>query len=126
MRALITGGARGIGAATVRLFAASGYEVITNYRTSRAQAEALEAETGCVALEADLSREDGRRKLFEEVCARAGTPDVLVNNAGVSLFGPFDAIDAERAREMYETNLFGVTELCRLFVPGMIRRKAAA
>ena len=43
MRALITGGARGIGAATVRLFAASGYEVITNYRTSRAQAEALEA-----------------------------------------------------------------------------------
>ena len=124
MRALITGGARGIGAATVRLFAASGYEVITNYRTSRAQAEALEAETGCVALEADLSREDGRRKLFEEVCARAGTPDVLVNNAGVSLFGPFDAIDAERAREMYETNLFGVTELCRLFVPGMIRRKS--
>lgn len=124
MRALITGGARGIGAATVRLFAASGYEVITNYRTSRAQAEALEAETGCVALEADLSREDGRRKLFEEVCARAGTPDVLVNNAGVSLFGPFDAIDAERAREMYETNLFGVTELCRPFVPGMIRRKS--
>ena len=81
-------------------------------------------QTGCVALEADLSREDGRRKLFEEVCARAGTPDVLVNNAGVSLFGPFDAIDAERAREMYETNLFGVTELCRLFVPGMIRRKS--
>ena len=113
-RVLVTGGSRGIGAAAVRLFAAHGWQVIANYRCSEEQARTLAAETGCSLCRADVSEAEDRKKLLE----------FTVNNAGISLFGLFDTIPAAEVRQMYGVNLTGTVELCRLFLPQMLRRKS--
>ena len=100
-RVLVTGGSRGIGAAAVRLFAADGWQVIANYCGSEEQARALAAETGCLLCRADVSDSDGRSALLAFADEALGGIDVLVNNAGVALFGLFDALgvpDAARAK----------------------------
>ena len=79
---LITGGARGIGAATARLFAANGYNVIINYRTSKEKADALAAEIGGSVIFADVSNPDDVRRMFSGI----DSIDVLINNAGICGF----------------------------------------
>ena len=116
-RVLVTGGSRGIGAAAVRLFAAHGWQVIANYRCSEEQARTLAAETGCSLCRADVSEAEDRKKLLEFTENTFGGIDVLVNNAGISLFGLFDTIPAAEVRQMYGVNLTGTVELCRLFLP---------
>ena len=123
-RVLVTGGSRGIGAAAVRLFAAHGWQVIANYRCSEEQARTLAAETGCSLCRADVSEAEDRKKLLEFTENTFGGIDVLVNNAGISLFGLFDTIPADEVRQMYGVNLTGTVELCRLFLPQMLRRKS--
>ena len=80
---LVTGGAGGIGAATVRAFAAEGARVAIHYRTSGAEAEQLAAETGGVALQADLTDEAAADALVPAAVAALGRLDVCVANAGV-------------------------------------------
>jgi 3-oxoacyl-[acyl-carrier protein] reductase len=90
--ALITGGARGIGAETVRLFCEAGARVVFNYRRARAQAEALTAECGaerCVAVEQELNSPENGRALVEKAVAVFGRLDILVANHGV--WPPVDA-----------------------------------
>ena len=123
-RVLVTGGSRGIGAAAVRLFAAHGWQVIANYRCSEEQARTLAAETGCSLCRADVSEAEDRKKLLEFTENTFGGIDVLVNNAGISLFGLFDTIPAAEVRQMYGVNFTGTVELCRLFLPQMLRRKS--
>jgi 3-oxoacyl-[acyl-carrier protein] reductase len=85
--ALVTGGSRGIGAETVRLFVEAGARVAFNYRKARAQAEALAAECGgpgnCVAIEQELSTPPDGRALVEKAVAALGRLDILVANHGV-------------------------------------------
>jgi len=85
--ALVTGGSRGIGAETVRLFAEAGAQVAFSYRQARAQAEALVAECGgsrrCVAIEQDLSSPSDGCSLVEKAVAAMGRLDILVANHGV-------------------------------------------
>ena len=85
--ALITGGSRGIGAETVRLFAEAGARVAFNYRQARAQAEALAAQCGgpgrCVALEQDLTNPAEGRALVESAVGVFGRLDILVVNHGI-------------------------------------------
>ncbi|HEX2187501.1 MAG TPA: SDR family oxidoreductase [Longimicrobiaceae bacterium] len=85
---LVTGGGRGIGAATARLAARRGYAVCVNYRQAREAAEALvreitDAGGRAVAVAADVSREEEVVRLFREVDDRLGTVTALVNNAGI-------------------------------------------
>jgi 3-oxoacyl-[acyl-carrier protein] reductase len=84
--ALITGGSRGIGAATVRLFAAAGAKVVFSYRNARSQAEALAKECGqenCDAIRSDLNSPDSARELVTEAAKHFGRIDILVANHGV-------------------------------------------
>jgi 3-oxoacyl-[acyl-carrier protein] reductase len=85
--ALITGGSRGIGAATVRLFAEAGARVVFNYRQSRGQAEALAAECGgpgpCIAVEQELSTPADGRALVAAAVDAFGRIDILVANHGI-------------------------------------------
>ena len=85
---VITGGSRGIGAATARLAAERGYRVAVVYRVNRAAADKVlrdiqSAGSNGVAVEADVAAEADVVRLFETVDARLGRVDVLVNNAGI-------------------------------------------
>jgi 3-oxoacyl-[acyl-carrier protein] reductase len=84
--ALVTGGSRGIGAATVRMFVAAGARVFFNYRQARGEAERLVAELGeasCAAMPCDLSGLESARRLVAAAVERFGRLDVLVANHGV-------------------------------------------
>ncbi|ELS9256574.1 SDR family oxidoreductase [Vibrio parahaemolyticus] len=85
---LVTGGGRGIGAATSKLFASKGYAVCINYKSNSAAAEALAYEikkTGaqCITVQADVSNEADVSRLFATIDDELGTLSVLVNNAGI-------------------------------------------
>jgi NAD(P)-dependent dehydrogenase (short-subunit alcohol dehydrogenase family) len=109
---LITGASRGIGAATARLAAASGYTVCVNYRTAGAQAEALVEElrtTGAtaIAVRADVSVEEDVVRMFE-ACDRVGPLTGLVNNAGIlEKQMRVDQLDAARITRILATNVVG-------------------
>jgi 3-oxoacyl-[acyl-carrier protein] reductase len=84
--ALITGGSRGIGAATVRLFAAAGAKVVFSYQKARSQAEALAQECGtahCHAVARNLDSGDSARALVADAVKHFGRLDILVANHGV-------------------------------------------
>lgn len=102
---LITGGSRGIGAATVRLFHEAGARVAFNYRSARPQAEALAAELGknCIAIEQDLSSPEQGRALVAKTVQVFGRIDGLVVNHGV--WPPDDAPIASMREEQWRSTL---------------------
>ncbi|UBV44348.1 SDR family oxidoreductase (plasmid) [Deinococcus taeanensis] len=116
---LVTGGSRGIGAATARTLAGAGAQVIVHYGRNAAEAQALVTELGhdrAVALGADLSRPGAAAPLFREAAAWQGRLDVLVNNAGVApsvtVDDPLDAWTATWAQTL-QVNLVALADLCR-------------
>jgi uncharacterized protein len=72
---------------------------------------------------ADLSRPGAAAELAGAIEARGLTVDVLINNAGLGGIGRFDRIDPGRIGEMLNVNIVTLTELTRLFLPGMIARR---
>lgn len=85
---LVTGGGRGIGAATSRLFASKGYAVCINYKSNSTAAETLAQEINsaggkCIIAQADVSDENDVLRLFERIDHKLGILSVLVNNAGI-------------------------------------------
>ena len=105
---LITGGSRGIGAATARLAAERGYKLCINYVRGREAAEALARETDGIAVAADVSSESDVLRMFQEVDRRLGRLTVLVNNAGiVDLSQRVDEMSAARLARMFAINITG-------------------
>ncbi|WP_201778277.1 SDR family oxidoreductase [Thalassomonas viridans] len=123
--AIITGGGRGIGAATAQLFARKGYAVCINYKSRSAPAEALataiNGEGGrCIAVQADVSEEADVKRLFAAVEQELGTPNVLVNNAGI--LKPqmrLEDMTAERINGILTNNVTGYFLCCREAVKRM-------
>ena len=105
--ALISGGSRGIGAETVRLFSQAGARVAFSYRQAREQAEALVAECGgreqCVAIKQDLSTPGDGRALVAEVVRAFGRLDILVANHGI--WPANDAPIAEMAESQWRQTM---------------------
>jgi 3-oxoacyl-[acyl-carrier protein] reductase len=103
--AVITGGSRGIGAATVKMFVAAGARVLFNYRTNREAAERVVSECGaerCAAVEADLRNIETARALIEQAVQRFGSLDILVANHGI--WPPEDvAVDRMTDRQWHDT-----------------------
>lgn len=125
---LITGGSRGIGAATARLAAQRGYAVCVNYHRDRAAADevvrAIEAGGGrSIAVQADVAVEADVVRLFEACDRLLGTLVALVNNAGV-LETPMrvDAMDADRLARVFATNVVGPFRCAREAVRRMSTR----
>ena len=127
---LITGGTRGIGAATARLAAARGYAVAVNYRANTARAEALVGEIAgaggtAVAIQADVADEAEVVRLFGEVDRRLGVLDALVNNAAiVDRQGRVAEIDTARLNRMFATNVNGAFLCAREAVRRMSTARA--
>jgi 2-hydroxycyclohexanecarboxyl-CoA dehydrogenase len=116
-RALVTGGASGIGAAIVRRFAAEGAEVLVGDIAVDA-AEALAAEVGGRALALDVADHEGTHATI----TAAGTLDVLVNNAGVGdTMGWFTDLTPERWRRTIAVNFEGVLACTHAALPAMQR-----
>jgi 3-oxoacyl-[acyl-carrier protein] reductase len=121
-RALVTGGSRGIGRAIALELSLAGAEVVVGYRDGRDEAEAVAAEAGGRAVQADVASPEEAARLVEE----AGDIDVLVNNAGVTRDGLLARMPDDDWRVVIETNLSSVFYTCRAAARGMMRRRAGA
>ncbi len=118
-KALVTGGSRGIGAATVKAFCKAGYEVYANYLKDDEAAAALKAECGCHIYKADVSELAAVQRMHEDI----GRVDVLVNNAGIALNSLFQYATPEQVQRLYGVNLFGTLNCIRTFSPDMLNGK---
>ncbi|MFI9580840.1 SDR family oxidoreductase [Streptomyces sp. NPDC052236] len=117
---LVTGAASGIGRATALAFAAAGARVVAVDRDAEGAARTAEKARLIGSPEAwaetvDVSDEQAMEKLAEKVATEYGVVDVLVNNAGIGLSGPFLQTTAEDWRKVLDVNLWGVIHGCRLF-----------
>jgi 3-oxoacyl-[acyl-carrier protein] reductase len=128
--ALITGGSRGIGAATVKLFAQAGADVVFNYHRNRDAAEQVEQETRkhstrVEAFKADLGRMADAKKLVDFACERLGRLDILVANAGIwnEQDTPVQKLSEREWDEMIRVNLKSVYAVIHYSVPHMIAQK---
>jgi 3-oxoacyl-[acyl-carrier protein] reductase len=104
--ALITGGSRGIGAETVRLFVEAGARVAFSYRAARGRAEALVNECGgdrCVAIEQELGSPEDGRALVRRAVAALGRLDILVANHGI--WEPGDALIEQMSEAQWRRTL---------------------
>ena len=114
---LVTGGSRGIGAATAMLAAKCGYAVALNYRSDAARAEQVLANVRssgvkAIAVQADISKEDDIMRLFETVESHLGRLTALVNNAGIlEKQMRVESMPADRLQRVLATNVVG-TMLC--------------
>jgi NAD(P)-dependent dehydrogenase (short-subunit alcohol dehydrogenase family) len=120
---IVTGGGRGIGAATARLAAKQGYKVCVNYARDRASAEALAREIGGIAVQADVASESAVLKMFQEVDQKLGKLEVLVNNAGiVDHAARVDELSLARIERMFAVNVTGSILCAREAVKRMSTR----
>ena len=122
--ALITGGSRGIGAATVRLFTAAEAKVVFSYQKARTQAEALAKQCGdavCYPVASNLDRPDAARALIAETVRRFGRLDILVANHGVwpSQDVPIERMTDDQWRSTLSINLDAVFGLVKHTVAQM-------
>jgi 3-oxoacyl-[acyl-carrier protein] reductase len=120
--ALVTGASRGIGRAIALELGRGGAEVLVAYRSGAEEAEAVAAEAGGRAVQADVSNPDEAKRLVEE----AGELAILVNNAGLTRDGLIARMPDDDWRTVIETNLSGVFYTCRAAARGMMRRRSGA
>ncbi|MGH3761429.1 SDR family oxidoreductase [Actinophytocola sp.] len=114
---LVTGGSSGIGQATARLFAERGARV---FATSRGQHP---DEGGVEMLRLDVRSAESVRRCVDEVLARAGQLDVLVNNAGVMQEGFVEETSDADAAAVMDANFFGTVRVTHAVLPGMRERR---
>lgn len=119
---VVTGGSRGIGAAAVRQFCASGNNVFFLYEKEHEAARAVAEETGAKALCADVASEEQVRAAF----AQCGDIDILVCNAGISLWNPINLTTAQQWDRIFDVNVKGIYHCVNAALPGFLRKQAGA
>ena len=117
--ALVTGGSRGIGAEIARELARAGAAVTLSYNSGKDEAEAVAAEIGARAKQADVSDPEQAKALVEA----AGEVEILVNNAGLTRDGLLARMSDDDWRAVVDTNLGGVFHTCRAACRGMMKRR---
>ncbi|MFC5459201.1 SDR family oxidoreductase [Massilia niabensis] len=115
---LITGCSSGYGLETARLFHAKGWNVVATMRTPRP--EILAHADRLRVLPLDVTRSASVQHALE----LAGPIDVLVNNAGIGLFGAFEATPMDTVREVFETNTFGTMAMTQAVLPQFRTRRS--
>ncbi len=128
--ALVTGGARGIGAAIVRQLAAEGISVAFTYSKSTEQAEALAASVSgasgvaCLAIRADVRKMEEVAAAVDQIKAAHDRIDILVNNAGIVRDWPLITLEESDWHDVVDTNLSGAFNACKRIVPLMLRQRS--
>jgi uncharacterized protein len=127
--ALVTGASGGIGLELARLLAGDGHDLVLVARSEgrlREVGEQLQTAHGITAtvIAADLSEPNAARDLVEALRAASIEIDVLVNNAGFGLSGPFVEDDPQAQRDLLQVNVVALTELTRLLLPAMVARRS--
>lgn len=119
MKALVTGGGRGIGASVARALAGAGWDVTVTGRTTD-QVEEIAREIGGAGVVGDVSR----RADVERMVAAAEPIDLLVANAGIAVWEESWETDPDEWWRVFEVNVLGVYLSCRAVAPGMVERGA--
>jgi 2-keto-3-deoxy-L-fuconate dehydrogenase len=124
--AIVTGGGSGIGRAIALRFARAGARVaVVDILASAAEATAREIEAcggGAAAVPCDVSRQDDVVREFEDVRERFGTPDILVNSAGIAHVGTVEQTSEEDFDRLYAVNVKGVYNCMKAAIPAMKQR----
>lgn len=115
---LITGSSSGYGFEAARYFLTQGWKVIATMRTPREDLFAASENLRVLVLDVTDSAS------ITAALETAGPIDVLVNNAGIGLFGAFEATPMATVREIFETNTFGVMAMCQAIIPQFRLRRA--
>ncbi|MBX3623157.1 MAG: SDR family oxidoreductase [Rhizobacter sp.] len=130
---VITGSSSGIGAATARLYASHGWNLVVNFSRDPGPAEAVAAQCEAqgaevLVVKADVSQDADCRRLAGEVEKRFGRADVLVNNAGTTKFvdlKDLDGLEADDFHKIYSVNVIGAYQMTRALAP-LLRRNPGA
>ncbi len=126
--ALVTGGAKGIGAAICRELASAGYDVVINYLSSKEKAEALAKELTSLGVKSfsyqcDVSKEKEVDKMIQLIESKLGTVDILINNAAVDLSCMWSEKTAESFRKTLDVNVIGAFNVAHRVYKGMMDKK---
>lgn len=125
--ALITGASSGIGYELTKLFARDAFDLVLVARDAP-RLEKMADELGrswnvtVTVIPKDLSKPTAAEEIFYEVQSKGLEVNILVNNAGFNVYGPFWETDAQQELEMMQVNILSLTRLTKLFLPGMIKR----
>jgi len=122
---VVTGSSSGIGAATARLYAGQGWNVVVNYSRKSEPAEAVAAQCRALGAEVlvlrtDVAQDADCRAMAQQVQDAWGRVDVLVNNAGTTKFANMknlDALQADDFHAIYSVNVIGAYQMIRAFEP---------
>lgn len=118
---LVTGASSGIGEATVRALLDKGHRVYGAAR--RVEKMAPLANLGASIHYLDVTEEESMTKLVDEIVAKEGRIDALVNNAGFGVYGAVEDVEIDEARHQFEVNLFGLARMTQLVLPHMREKR---
>lgn len=125
---LVTGSAKGIGAAIVKELASSGYDVVINYNTSRIEANKLNEEikkynVNSLVIKADVSNETEVDNMFNIIEEKLGGVDILINNAAIDIANVFNKKTVEDFKKTLDVNLIGAYITSKRAYDHMINNK---
>lgn len=120
---VITGASSGIGKATAKFFAERGWQVAATMRRPDNETELNRLEN--IALYSlDVTGETSIQAAVQQIINDLGPVDVVLNNAGYAVMGPFEATTRDQIRRQFETNVFGLMNVTRAFLPHFRANKA--
>lgn len=131
LHALISGGSRGIGAATAASFAQAGYAVTILYHKNEKMADSLvdslrQSGHEAIAISVDIKDFNSVRHAVQKANLQFGAVDVLVSNAGIAGQMLFSDVLPEDFKEMMDTHVTGLYNITHAVLPGMISRKTGS
>ena len=119
---VITGGSRGIGAATVELFAEKGCRVTFLYEKNHEAAQAVAAKTGATAICCDVADSSAVKKAFAEI----GDVDILICNAGICRTGLMSSMPESDWDRIFDVNVKGIYNCVNAVMPAFLRKQAGS
>ncbi len=121
--ALVTGGTRGIGAAISTALKAAGRKVVASYAGNDAAAKEFHDKTGIETIKFDAGDFGACQKAIQELAAKHGPVEILINNAGITRDGTLARMSREMWDAVIDTNLGSCYNLCKLTFDGMKEKK---